>query len=290
MTENRIRIRLAETAAPSGEIALSDLAAIGSRLQELSTRTGRWILDITGPGRSPRALAELSDLRLAGLEAGSTVLDIARGPTDTLDVADPVERDIEGTFWQVIAGIANDAPPPQAPAAVRESALGLLEALDHAAGRVEVTRIGDGARVDFRPRERARAVWAPHEADAVLGTVSVTGRVEMVDLASGRFRLHDDADNQIALDRVADPDAAAYLIGKVATARGTRAPGQRRGLVLVDATLSPASPLPDSWLTGGNSDTETWARELSKPGPDPAGAAEMSDDEFASFLAAARGA
>ncbi len=288
MTESHIRIRLAETVAPSGEIALSDLAAIGARLQELSTRTGRWILDISGPGGSPRALEDLAGLRLAGLEAGSTVLDIVRGAVATLGVVDPIERDVEGTFWGVIAGIAHDAPPPDAPAPVRESALGLLDAFDHAAGRVEVTRMSDGARVDFRPRERVRAVWTRPGAEAVPETVSVTGRVEMVDLASGKFRIHDDAGNRIALDQVADPDAAAYLIGQAATAQGTRAPRTgRKRLALVGATLSPALPLPDSWLAGG--DATSWAIELSKPGPDPAGAAEMSDEEFDRFLAAARG-
>lgn len=42
-------LRLREMAVPDGEIAVADLGTLCVRLQDLSTKVGRWVAEIAGP-------------------------------------------------------------------------------------------------------------------------------------------------------------------------------------------------------------------------------------------------
>ncbi len=47
-----IELHLVDAAAPSGEIAIKDLAALATALQELTTRISRDPINTPGPGRT----------------------------------------------------------------------------------------------------------------------------------------------------------------------------------------------------------------------------------------------
>ncbi len=282
MSTEDYEFRLSTTQDPAGQISLTELGQLAERLQELATRIARWVAEIHGPGRSPALLAEIAHLRLSGLTEGSTRLRISRGSPGTLDVEDDVERDLSQRFWDVIAGISTDAPPQDAPEGVRESAAGVLDALARAGSDVTVTRIRDHAQAQFRPAERNRAVWVP-ERRVAAEQMTVRGRLEMVDLHSGTFRVRDDVGNAITLYRVREPHAAAKLVDRQATAAGARL-GARRGPALDEVTVVPAEPLPPEWSP--SFDDESWRAQLSGPGPDPSGGVDVDDDDWAVFMRA----
>lgn len=286
MSTEDFEIRLSVTHDPDGQISLAELAAIAARLQELATRVGRWVADIDGPGRSPAAIDEIAQLRLSGIAVGSTRLVVTRGLPGTLDFEEPIEHDLSMRFWDVLEGISTDTPPDDAPAGVRESAAGLLDALGRTSGGVRITRLRDRSQAEFRPIERNRAVWVPTPDEVPVENRAVTGRLEMVDLHSGTFRVRDDVGNAITLYRVREPENAVRLVGARATATGTR-DRARRGAALDDVTVSPAEALPASWT--GAVDDQSWRARLVETGPDPEGGIDVDDDEWDAFVVALRG-
>jgi len=285
MSTEDYEIRLSATHDPDGQISLVELAALAEHLQELATRVGRWVVDIDGPGRSPAAIDEIAHLRLSGLEAGSTRLLVTRGSPGALDFEETVERDLSSRFWEVIAGISTDTPPNDAPAGVRESALGLLDAFVRTSGDVRITRQRDRARADFRPAERSRTVWVPARDTGPAEELAVSGELEMVDLHSGTFRVRDDVGNAITLYRVREPETTARLVGTRTTASGVR-DRARRSTALDDVTVSPAAALPADWSRPASD--ESWRSRLAEAGPDPAGGADVTDDEWQAFVGALR--
>lgn len=60
-----IELHLVDAAAPSGEIAIKDLAALATALQELTTRISRDPINTPGPGRTKQFMEELSQLASA---------------------------------------------------------------------------------------------------------------------------------------------------------------------------------------------------------------------------------
>lgn len=285
MVDAALRLTLSEMSAPPGQIELSDLAPICARLQELTTRVGRWVAEIDRPGRSPAAIERATKLWLSGVGQGSTVLEISRGPQGMLDFDMPFEKAVDERLWDTIEAIARDSPPDDTPQAVRDSALGLLDALAKAARRVEISRPG-GRPVSFRPTERNREVWASTAA-AGNETVTVSGVVEMVDLRSHRFRLRDDVGNAIALNDVADVTAARGLVGERADAVGQPVRDNRgRLMALSSSTVVPAQ-IPSAWTERVRDDA--WREAAHAMAPDPDGGADFDDAEWAAFLAAVKG-
>lgn len=55
-----IELHLVDAAAPSGEIAIKDLAALATALQELTTRISRDPINTPGPGRTKQFMEELA--------------------------------------------------------------------------------------------------------------------------------------------------------------------------------------------------------------------------------------
>lgn len=283
---DQIEVRLQEMSTPPGEIALADLAAVAGRLQELSTRVSRWVADIEGPGRSPGMVEGAATLRLSAITQGSTILAISRGRHDALDFDLPFEDDVRTHFWEIIAALSTDTPPADTPISVRQSAVGLLDALERAAPRVTIERRG-GATIEFRPAEQDRAAW--HAPQMRVGPESVTlaGRLEMVDLRNRKFRIVDDVGNRITLDDVENAEAIAQLVGKRVAASGVPTYDKRERLLSITApTIEPAT-VPTQW----QSHTNPTARfEPYITGPDPDGGVDFDDDEWADFLTAVNGA
>jgi hypothetical protein len=284
MSDESLTFRLQETTSPPGEIALADLAAVGRHLQELATRVSRWVADIDRPGRSTAVVEQAAALRLTGLRTGSTVLEVARGPSGLLDFDVPFEESFDNRFWSMIVAIGADTPPPDAPQRVRESVVALIDALEHAAGRVEVTRT-NGARIDFRPADRERDVWVAPGRVVSEDTITVSGTLEMIDLASLRFRLRDDVGNPIPLDGIADPMAARTLLGLRAEATGHPVHDSRGRLTAIAQAALARSLVPEAWLMRVNDDS--WMTPID--GPDVDGGVDFEDNEWHSFLSAIKG-
>ncbi|WP_454859982.1 hypothetical protein [Promicromonospora soli] len=281
-------VRLVEMPMPDGEISVADLVAISGRLQELSTRVSRWIGGIDGAGRGSRAVEAAAALRISGIAQGSTTLRFKNGTHDALDFDMPFEREVSTRFWEIVAAIGNDAPPVDAPVNVRESAVALLDSLQHAAPLVEVTR-NDGARVTFRPGERDRSVWMVQPPTSTPATTSVVGRLEMVDLRARRFRLADDVGNRVTLEQVDDAEAVSReLVGRRTAATGVAVRDSRGRVTSIESPELHAVDVPDAWQRPGES--KRWVPDTAMAGPDPNGGVDFDDDEWETFLAAVRGA
>jgi hypothetical protein len=106
-----IELRLVDAPAPSGEIAVKDLAALAIALQELTTRISREVINMPGPGRTKQFMEELSQLRLHAVEPGSTVLRFSKGPTDKLDVDLPEQAVADDRFWEIVRAMGDDSRP-----------------------------------------------------------------------------------------------------------------------------------------------------------------------------------
>lgn len=279
-------VRLMHTKSPAGEIDLRDLACLADQLQTLATRVGRWVAGIDRVGRSTGEVEETVGLRLTGLHDGSTVLEIERGPAAELLFDVPLEEEFDRRFWETLGAIGTDSPRDDTPGLVRESALGVLDALRRAAGAVELTRPQDGARLEFRPAERDRRVWSRAPSILEDREVTLSGIVKAVDLATHKFRLHDDVGNRIPLEGIDDPDIARELLNRRADAVGLPVRDNRGRISALRVSSIRVAHVPPEWTRRVVDDA--W-QNASVPGPDPDGGVEFTDDEWLSFMAAVRG-
>jgi hypothetical protein len=284
MTEsNDLEFRLSGLRSPDGEIALGDLAAIGAAMQQLALRIGRLAAEQEGPGRSLAAVENATKLRLTAVGRGSTRLSIGYGQTDVLPVDDGLEQRTADLFWEVVSGIGFGRRPDWTSPLVDEAALELLEGLGRA-GAVEVTR-QDGRMTRFAPAEVDRTAWSRSaEGRASDVRVVMTGRLEALDLESGRFRLRDDVGNRIPLLHVKNPHDAAAFVDRKVTATGLEIRGPGGDFRGVDSPVVEPLVLPAQW-SGAPAE---WREAFTGAGPDPDGG-DLTDDEFAAFVAALKG-
>lgn len=279
-----LELRLIDAAVPDGEIVVKDLAALATALQELSTRISREILNTPGPGRTKQFMKEFAQLRLSGIEAGSTVLTFNKGPIDKLDVELAEQRVADERFWEIVEAIGQDRRPRWATDLVSESAAKLVGALRAAAPRARLS----GSRHSSVEIESSRIrveTWTTRPLRTAT-RMEARGRLEKVDLRSHEFRVRDDVGQSVDLRHVArDEDAAQYL-GQwvVATGEGILAAGQLVALDNVSLAL-PADPARDLL-----SDDVLTLDDLlaSATGPDPERGIDLSEDEFVTFIEAAR--
>jgi hypothetical protein len=280
---NDLELRLSGLPTPDGEIALADLVAITAPLQELAVRVGRFAADEERPGRSHAAVENVTRLRLTGVAQGSTRLTIAYGQPDVLPIDDGLEQRTADLFWEVVSALGSSRKPDWTTPLIDESAVKLLDGLSRAE-EVALTR-GASQRLAFRPATVDRAPWT-RSLDRVVDTeITMVGLLEMVDLASGRFRLRDDVGNRIPLQRVVDPHAAAKMVDHKVTATGHAIRGARGEFRGLDSAALEPFVLPQEWTAEARTD---WHAVLSRPGPDPDGG-DLTDEEFAAFMAALEG-
>jgi len=280
-----LELRLVDADAPAGEIALADLVAIGQSLQELSLRITRDCVDASPLGRPTRVLDELSQMRLRGISDGSTRLLLSRGPAEALDFDLPVQATVDRRFDEIIHAMGEDRRPEWVSDSIADSVAEVLRALKAAAPVVEL-RTGAREPIRIQTKEIHRETWTSPRTSAG-DLVTVTGRLEKVDLRSHDFRIRDDVGNSIELNDVADDQAVASLIGRQVIARGIALLNRSRRVVGLTA---PALRLDDNPLTHTKvlEDVPLSAILAAVPGPDPDGAVELTDDEFYSFLEAIR--
>lgn len=281
-----LELRLIDAPVPDGEVVVKDLAALTTALQELTTRIGREVVNTPGPGRTMRYMEEFAELRLRAVESGSTVLRFSKGPVDKLDVDLEQHEIADQRFWEIIEAIRDDERPAWATDLIAESAAKLVVALREATPRAELSDSAHAA-IEIRSTAIHAETWTIRRV--VTDTVmTAKGRLEKVDLRSHEFRVRDDVGHAVDLKHVEDDLPAAHLVGQwvLATGLGVLAASGRL-VALDDVSITslddPAAELEDVDVL--NLD-EILA---SAPGPDPNGGIDLSDEEFSTFLTAARG-
>ena len=207
-----LRLRLIADDVPEGEIALSDLARVASATQTFVRQIVGNLVGQRGPGGPSAAVGEASQLRLVGLKAGSTVLEIAGAPP----LADFLEYDIptdltDITFGLLIDGVAalataSDAEPAELPVGFDNR---LMDDFD-----VWLKSLRQYKSVAFETRVRGKvteALASPSAARTRLRSVApqpvlpfvnptqqaLEGRLYALNLNTGSFHVEDDAGHKI---------------------------------------------------------------------------------------------
>lgn len=282
---NDLELRLIGAPVPNGEIAAKDLAALAVALQELATRIGRNIVNTPGPGRTRQFMEESAQLRLRAVESGSTILKFSKGAPDKLDVDLPEQKAADDQFWQIVDAIKHDRRPEWATDLIADSAAKLVTALRDAAPRVAISDSAHSA-VEIESAGIHAHTWTAKRVQTDT-QMEARGRLEKVDLRSHEFRVRDDVGHSVDLKHVADDVDAAQHVGRWVIAVGDGITSSNRLVALDNASLvlvnDPAEVFSD--------DTVLTLGEIleSAPGPDLTGGIDLSDDEFAAFLEAARG-
>lgn len=278
---DELRISLHGTALPPGELTLDSLAALAQSLQLLATRVGRHLAGQQGSGRSTAAVERATALRLSGLSAGSAVLAVSIG--QGTDAPDSLEhRTFEGLL-DVCTGIATNRPPPWTTPLIADAAVSLIDALTRASTICEIAdAAGRRPKVGFVLDTTSRRIWEmPTVAERRPG-VSVSGRLEAVDLRSSRFRIRDAAGSDIRLDEVRNTADAAPLVGELVTATGVASTGPRGQITgLSEAVVIPTA-LP-RWAQ-----PELGAVVAGATAPPADGIPDLSVDDVTDFLTAIR--
>jgi hypothetical protein len=282
---NQFELRLLGADAPDGEVSLTTLANLAATLQELNRRIGRDLLASSSAGRTPEVVASLTDMRLAGLTAGSTRLHFARGRSDELDLDLEVDAEIDSRFWQIVGGIATNVRPGWVTDPIADSAKKFGAALAESAPQVELRKFGEEP-IKVVAATLNTDVWQEDTATTARSEVVYTGRLEAVDLRSGRFRIVDDVGNRLTLEQVSDPQTVAYLINHRVRAMGVGTLDSTGRLKRIDSPSLGAQVFPASWTEYKPADLSA---ELSKPGPTFGGGADLTDAEYDEFIATIRG-
>jgi len=278
-----LELRLINAPAPDGEITVKDLAALSTALQELVTRIGREVVNTPGPGRSRQFMEEFAQLRLRGVERGSTVLTFSKGPIDKLDVELHEQTVADDRFWELVEAIRQDERPEWTTDLIAESAAKLVTALREAAPRATLS--GSTHAIEIESSRIHVETWMSKRVHTDI-QMTATGRLEKVDLRSHEFRVRDDAGHGVELKQVQDDAVAAQFVGHWVTAMGeaTLADGQLVALsrVSIHEVGDPARGLLHAPVASLDELLE------SAPGPEAGTGIDLSDEEFRVFLEAAR--
>lgn len=282
---SEIELHLIGAPVPSGEVAVKDLAALSTALQELTTRISREVANTPGPGRTMQFVEELAQLRLRGIEAGSTVLQFSKGPTDKLDIDLPQQAAVDDRFWELMRAMGEDRRLEGVSDLIAESVAKLVAAFQAAALTVIVVAASRG-EVQIRSAATHAATWLPKRVHSG-AVMTAAGRLEKVDLRSHEFRIRDDVDNTVDLKHVQNDAVAAQLVGQWVVAQGAGVlPASGRLLALENAQVEHVDDPAAEYLGGRVVPLEEIL--ASAPGPDPDSGIDLTDEEFEAFLKAAR--
>ncbi len=276
-----IELQLIDASVPDGEIVVKDLAALTTALQELTTRIGREVINTPGPGRTKQFMEEFAQLRLRGIEAGSTVLVFSKGPTDKLDVDLPEQKVADDRFWEVVKAIGEDQRPEWVTDLIAESAGKFVDALQAAAPKA-VLRGPSQDEVAIESAHIHAETWTSKRVQTNT-VMTAMGRLEKVDLRSHEFRVRDDVGQAVDLKHVEDDMSVAQFVGQWVVARGAGVLLSSGRLVALDNAVielvtDPVASLPEPI------GTDLQSILASAPGPDPDGGVDVSDEEFDAFL------
>lgn len=222
-------LRLSGGGSREGTISLSRLASIADTTQKAVTKLARSLTDRAGPGRSPLALEQTTQLVLVAIGPGSTVLQLERETAQTTLQLPGVDLDLGlqaiETFLQGVAAAAGEGALPAAfSAPAVESTRLWFEALsDYDEVRLDAQGVPGGS-IRFRPAAAAQspALIGPAAAPgAGMGTDrAVEGVLYAVNLHTLVFRIEDDLGRSIPCHLSADVDTPGRFLGLRVRAAG----------------------------------------------------------------------
>ena len=205
------------------------------------------------------------------------MLAVAIGDEDVL--GEGLEHRSLDALLEIFAGVAVDEVPGWVTPLLGEATVSVIEALDAVSTRCDVAAAGRPAPISFSPRSASRSIWAVARANPELRPdVSVSGRLDLVDLRRARFRLRDAVGNDINLERVKSAEDAARLVGKVVTATGEAVLGSRGQITGLRAATVAPDEWPE-WTTPSLADID-----FNFSAPPTTGIKGVDDDEVAAFL------
>ncbi|MEI2778151.1 MAG: hypothetical protein V9G19_19730 [Tetrasphaera sp.] len=213
----------AESACPptATEIGVARFVDLLLAVQTLLYRITREVADRAGLGRTIRALERTSAARVAWSgDPGMVLLRI--GDPSTLDI-DPFAESVDAAIGQILTGMAAGRRPEVATNPIAAAVDDVIRALQWVADEVRV-EVPNQTEVLLRPAELTREPWQPARTEPA-SRVELAGRLEMVDLHSGRFRVRDALGEAYDLPEVIDATPTARLVGRPVIVRGILLPG-----------------------------------------------------------------
>ena len=206
----RLVFTLRDSQHSPGEIPLAELAHIAAETQMLVRRLARSLDERSGPGRTPAAIEEATELMLVDVRPGSTMLEVA-GPVREpqldlgLDAPEDIGTRAIDSLLSGLEAIAQHEPLPDAFDDISSRSLeDWLAAMAAATSDLEIE-----ASVGGRPPRTVHLVPATARAEVsrrraaqrptIAQVGSAEGRLYAVDLDSGRYRIRDDAGNSISI-------------------------------------------------------------------------------------------
>jgi hypothetical protein len=228
---SRITLRLVDASHADGEMPLAALARIAEETQQLVRRLARSIADRSGPGRTPVALEEQTEMFLVGFSAGSTLLELAGPrPEPQLDIGRvPVDTGTQA-FAALVEAVQAAAAGSALPDAFDQpSTRGLrdwLGVLAEEATTVDVTAEIEARQpttIHLEPKT-ARAAVVEREtpsAPSARPERTIEGTLYAVNLHTGRYQIEDDVGHAIAaVATLFTAEQVAPLLGQRVQARG----------------------------------------------------------------------
>jgi len=283
MTSRNFELRLEGISSPKGQITLRDLTELGSALQLTATRIARQVAGAEGPGRTPNHVDRISEIRLTGIGEGSTVLELSVGDEAALPMPDSDGDIVARRLEEAFGAIASNEPLSWASPLVSRSIGKFVAHLETTGAERVVASWGDGFTAVSQViavSELDETIWYM-TLERQTEVISVTGRLDKVDLRARRFRVRDDVGHDISLEDVVDLDAAAHLIGRRVVATGIAERAEEKLLRIVEPTLT-SEDLPADW-------TAHPLDVIQAEGVMPAGGiAGVGEDEVEAFLAEIR--
>lgn len=275
--------RLIGADRPQGEIDVDDVVLILAKLQEVATRLGRVTMDAAHRGRPSARVDRVAKLRLTGLSAGSTVIQVARASGRSgLDFDLDEERDFDNRLDGLLAGLLTNERPRGANESIAAAVADLVVAFRRAAPQLEV-RVDGKSRGVVATEQLRTDVWRAEPRP--MEDIVIEGRLEKVDIRTGDFRVRDAVGISYPLPKVVSAADASLLIGQRVQVAGTAERNERGEVVAVrSATITRA---PDRV---GDAAVASAANVDGAPGsPEPRGLGEpmqLTLDEQDRFLEA----
>jgi len=166
----------------------------------------------------------------------------------------------------IIAGLAANRRTTGITNPIADAVDNLIRALTRLAPEV-IIGLPDGSAARLRTSHLSREPWRQSRTEPVR-TALVTGRLEMADLHTARFRVRDREGTPYDVTEVPEPDQAARLVGTLVAVRGVLQPGTGTQHHRIEqGRIQPAEPP---------------RAGPARPAPDPL---DLTDEQWRQFLA-----
>ena len=206
-----------------GEASAVEAAAMGEFLlawQTLLYRVTREAADLADLGRTVRQVESLSLCRVSWEGPGAVRFQV--GDPATLEV-DPLADRADVMMARILAGLITNRRAPGITNPIADAVDGLVRVLPKL-GPTVIVGFPDGNAARLVTAELSREPWRQSRTEPA-EAATITGRLEMADLHSARFRVRDREGTPYDVSDVAEPVPAARLVGTLVMVRGVLQPG-----------------------------------------------------------------